>query len=435
VTVLRNGKETDVILPWIVKDIVAFSDEQRKAVEELNGKNHASPKELAERNNNMFYSLGFLALQKFGNGGSNFVPSFLQKINRASPGFRFWNTFEFIDNTPSLDSNPLRSTIAEAAQRLNLVANPEELLVGHGHSGSLLKALRSVPSKAFILEEAKTFPAYVSYEDAQAEDGTSTGAKKFVGYILIHTFSPGANEETVLAEVSATLARMQTLGVRDLIIDTLNNGGGSLSLGMRLAQLFSNQKVVQPEIQFKLSETWLDNFEQQSLTGSNDLERELGRRAYRLLKEERDAGKILSSRFPSESLLPHSLEPNLALENKMNIVVLINEMCASMCDIFAGIMQDNKLATIMGSQSMGAGGNVVEHSWAPNSGLAVRQTESLIISPSGRYLENNGIVPDVTANTIAAASGRFGAVIQQARTLLLRSKQPTPMPAAVVSQK
>jgi C-terminal processing protease CtpA/Prc len=44
---------------------------------------------------------------------------------------------------------------------------------------------------------------------------------------------------------------------------------------------------------------------------------------------------------------------------------------------------------------MGAGGNVVGYSQAPNSHFDVRQTESLIVRKDGSYIENVGVTPDV----------------------------------------
>lgn len=420
VTVVRGGKEVDIVLPWIVKDLVQFVDDQRKAAAHV-GDDYRKE----ETRDNAFYSLGFMALQKLGNGEMNFMPSFLQKITRKAPGFKFWNTFEFVDTMPTIQSATLRNTIAEAAQMLNLIPNKQALLRAGATPMDYLRSQRMVPWNVFSMEGANTYPAYVSQEEIYDADGKGTGQKKFVGYMYLDTFSPENDEDAVLAEVQTMLYRMQALGVKDLVIDTINNGGGSLSLGMKLAQLFSKDKVVMPDMQFKLSETWLDEFEQQSLGGATDLDRELGRRAYNLLKSEKDGGKKISSRFSAEALLPYQLESNYALGEKLNIVILVNEMCASMCDIFAGIMKDNKLATIMGSRSMGAGGNVVEHMFAPNTGLAVRQTESLIVSPSGEYIENNGVEPDVVVDVNAATLSRYSPVVRKAIKLLTTLPAPS----------
>jgi len=99
------------------------------------------------------------------------------------------------------------------------------------------------------------------------------------------------------------------------------------------------------------------------------------------------------------------------LIQKDKTVLMVNEMCASMCDIFTGILQDNKLAKVFGMQTMGAGGNVTTHFQAPNSGVSIQQTESLIVRSNGEYLENNGVKPDRPYNTFEHLNTKFQGVI------------------------
>jgi MYXO-CTERM domain-containing protein len=133
------------------------------------------------------------------------------------------------------------------------------------------------------------------------------------------------------------------------------------------------------------------------------------------LTADRDAGKIISDPLPEDILMPFAFqEGNSALAQKLNIVVLTNEMCASMCDMFAAVMQDNHLAKIVGSRTMGAGGNVVEHMEAPNSHLTVAQTESLVLRADGTPIENHGVTPDVALNTNASVLDKYGPVMLQA---------------------
>ncbi|MBC7692157.1 MAG: hypothetical protein H7222_10335 [Methylotenera sp.] len=137
-----------------------------------------------------------------------------------------------------------------------------------------------------------------------------------VGYILVDTFSPAGDSAAVQKEFKATLKSMQMFGVENLIIDTLNNGRGSLILGMEMAQALSSDKIV----------------------------------------------------------------------------LLVNEMCASMCDILAD--------------------NVVGHEndQAPSSHLALLQIESLMIRKDGTYLENNGVTPDVAITVDESSSNKYEAV-------------------------
>jgi len=205
-------------------------------------------------------------------------------------------------------------------------------------------------------------------------------------------------------------------------------------LGMKIAQALSNEKVVMPEIQFRLSDSWLDEFENGSLTAGSDTERELFRRLLENSEQERKAGQWLTRRYNIESLFPYQLKQNENLDSKLNIVIMVNEMCASMCDIFAGIMQDNKLATIVGSRTVGAGGNVVNHPQAPNSKISVSQTESLILRRDGSYIENNGVTPDVVMPVVESSTSKYEAVRRKALEVLLKAieakKEATSTPTA-----
>jgi C-terminal processing protease CtpA/Prc len=89
-----------------------------------------------------------------------------------------------------------------------------------------------------------------------------------------------------------------------------------------------------------------------------------------------------------------------------------------MCDIFASTFRDNQLGTIVGSQSMGAGGNVVPHASSPVSQILLNQTESLIVDVKGEYLENRGVVPDVAVDTIMDRANSFSTTYTKALEIL-----------------
>ena len=130
----------------------------------------------------------------------------------------------------------------------------------------------------------------------------------------------------------------------------------------------SRDPIRLPKIQFKLSETWIDDFEYQSLNAPSPTERELARRVTQQLKDARAAGEVISAPMDIDVLMPFQfLTGNEDLPENLPVIVLVNEMCASMCDIFAAVLQDNGLATIAGSRTTGAGGNVVMHIVLKNS--------------------------------------------------------------------
>jgi C-terminal processing protease CtpA/Prc len=297
-----------------------------------------------------------------------------------------------------------------------------------------LADLRKVLDDAIYISGSTTFPAYVAPVSLLDAEGKDTGEKKLVGYVYVDSFSPGATAEAVMKEFNATLASMKNLGVRDLIIDTINNGGGSVELGMKMAQALTPTKVKQPMIQFRLSDTWLDEFHNESRTGADEATKEYFRRMFVEMKSEHQAGQRLSRPYSVENLYRYAINPNDDLKHPFRVKLLVNEMCASMCDIFAGIIQDNQMGEVIGTRSMGAGGNVVNHTQAPNSHADVRQTESLLLRQpragvatdivlegvSYSYVENNGIIPDVDFPVVKHTQAKYGPVLDKAVELIAK---------------
>ncbi len=412
--VVRDWEKKDVnievTVPWVTKDLFYFRTEQSQAVA-LKISSFSDEKKIETTVKSSLMNLADFFSISGNNGGVSSVlglrgfdgslklpSSFFSKIVRGVNGYNYLNTFYFPNQVESWTSD---LTLNENGIPLTGVTNQ-----------SIFKKVRYIPPHArFITSENATYPAYVASEVLHDRSGKTTDEQgraygnKLVATLFLNTFSPDAALENVLHEFKETLASLQFYGVKDLVIDMVNNGGGSLSLGLQLAQALSKSKIDVPMMQFRISETWLREFEDMTYNAPSDSEKELARRVYRQLFVDWKADKRLSRPISTESLIPFELSGNDQLQKPMNIVLLVNEMCASMCDIFAAIAQDNELAWIMGSETMGAGGNVVSHYQAPNSHLIVRQTESLMMRKDGSYLENNGVKPDYQVN-VSLTSGR-----------------------------
>ncbi len=403
-TVTRDSKELTITLPWVVKDLYTFTREQRDAAD-AKKKTSLPSTFLGHLDESVFFKLGFQQL----NGEIKITPRIAKWLTREMPGYRYQDSFVFVDTAPTWASRMLSQILAEAS----------------GDTGTPVEELkkeRNVPDNAIFIDSAKTYPTYVTMESMLDKDGKPTKEKKAVAYIYLNTFSPSTAEDDVVKEFTSTLLVLKTFGVHELIIDLINNGGGSLNLGGRLAQALSNQRIVAPQMQFKLSETWLDDFQTNSLNGSSDSEKEIARRVFVGLTKDKEANLPLSRPWDYESLTPFSLTPNADLDENFHITLLTNEMCASMCDIFTATLVDNKMADTVGSRTMGAGGNVVAHRDAPNSHLTVNQTESMILRRDGSPLENNGVEPTTPMSVNETVSDKYEPVRKKALELILKAK-------------
>ena len=408
-TIEREGKTLQVTLPWVLRDLYQFRMDQDRAKAAQQKKSGNLMMVSDERGEEGLFTFRFVGFDGRFEMPIDRLQSVVRGVRKSfSDGFRF---IDGIETWSPVSGETSASPLAEATPLEDLAKR------------------RFVLENAVFIDASKTYPAYVAPVRILDSTGKPTQKKQLVGYILIDTFSPQTEESQVMSEFKATLKAMQALGVERLILDTINNGGGSLILGMKMAQALSATAIELPKMQFRLSDSWLDQFEAEALRANNDSEREISRRLLVDFETQRANGQRLSFAVSANVLAPFSITPNAALEGSFQVVLLVNEMCASMCDIFAAMLQDNKMATVMGQRTMGAGGNVVSYNQAPNSHLDLRQTESLIVrkvssssSPEG-YIENFGIQPEIELKTFGMAREKYKGAVQKAAALLVTPQE------------
>jgi hypothetical protein len=410
--------EREVTLPWVTKSFDVFQKEQEEAAapqDPYYSAEKANSTLLVKDGNESFPirligfdNMPFALLNEVREGGAKLLRDLV-----GPQGFR-------VNRAMTWTAKPFAS--------LNIRAQ-EGAESNKQYFQEVMPQIRAIQPQAIWLDSF-VWPAYV-FPVRNAEGRI----EKFSAYVYVHSFSVGGDGA---ADMKNILAQAQSFGVQDVLIDTIDNGGGSLVLLSELAQALSNKKVLQPGIQYGLNDSWLDSFEQMAMntSGTSDIERETFRRILVELEDYKAQGLRISpkeSAYSVETLVPWSqaLKPNAFLPN-FNYVLLTNEMCASACDIFAGVFQDNKMGTIVGARTMGAGGNVVNYWQAPNSNADVRQTESLLVRSNGQYIENVGVTPEVQIPVNEYAGSLYSEAIAKGIEVLNAMPRPAPLapPAA-----
>jgi hypothetical protein len=177
------------------------------------------------------------------------------------------------------------------------------------------------------------------------------GRKRRYGYLRIYSFDVDPDrEDDFVASVRAILRKAPPAG---LIIDIRGNPGGSISAAERLLTLLSPGPVEVEGLQFLNTDeaaTLAENFYKAAGAAQAFGDR---------LNEARTTGSAYISSLPLAP--PGGPVPDQAYQGP--VVLILDALCYSASEIFAAGMQDNGLATIMGTaaQTGGGGGNVWPH--------------------------------------------------------------------------
>nr|WP_254869563.1 S41 family peptidase [Thalassospira lucentensis] len=106
-----------------------------------------------------------------------------------------------------------------------------------------------------------------------------------------------------------------------------------------------------------------------------------------------DKGEIVSTRPRDTENTDRYNAREGDLAEGMPIVVLINDGSASASEIVAGALQDHRRAVIMGTRSFGKGS--VQTILPMPGNVALRLTTARYYTPSGKSIQEVGIVPDI----------------------------------------
>lgn len=158
-----------------------------------------------------------------------------------------------------------------------------------------------------------------------------------IGYVSVSSFSSG-----VATKFAQTLRSLENKGIRGLVIDIRDNGGGYLSECLDMLSNFIREGTA----------LWT-----------------------------RQAGGDLKAVPVTGSSVSYP------------VIVLVNENSASASEIFAAAMQENDVATIIGTTTYGKG--LIQRSWNLSNGYELKVTVEEYYTPNKNVIQKKGLTPDI----------------------------------------
>ena len=356
----RGDKQIKLNIPW-----VAVSPG------ELEDKNSSSSKLLRQRVVKVQDDGSFLLEErKDGNWDIRNLPIFNSPLNQRKP-------MNLSLSTDVLLNNALTETLENGA--------PEGMAV----------TLDNIQFK--LLPSQKGMFAVLRIPDfTPFSFGNCTKVYEGEGFTLSVCTAPTA--ETL----AQTFQKLKGMGINTLVLDLRSNPGGYLDFGYEIFKVFAKGPSEVNLASIRLNEEWVGDCRGAAESSYLPVSvREEYRKIYQKLLKESERGEKYSS--------PVSIMGSKEVQGVENgwdgkTLILVDEMCASMCDIFTTLMQDHKLATVVGKQTMGAGGNVIEGPITPHTKVAINLTASRIFRLDGSTIENEGAKPDIAVETTTGST-------------------------------
>jgi hypothetical protein len=263
---------------------------------------------------------------------------------------------------------------------------------------------------------------------------------KSIGYVRIPSYEA---EDTVGAvkEFGGLMADFQ--GKTDgLVIDQVDNPGGSVLYLYALASMLSDQPLTTPQhhvaitqddvtqaVSFLKTEPLVkSDSDAQKVMGPNldgyPVTYEVYRNMVdysRFIIDQWNQGKTLTDPIFIEGV--DQINPSITANYTKPILLLINELDFSGGDFFPAIMQDNKRATLFGTRTAGAGGFIREVKYPNQVGIDhFVMTGSIAVRADKQPIENLGVHAEIqyapTASDLKDGFKEYAAAVNAAITRL-----------------
>ena len=242
-----------------------------------------------------------------------------------------------IDGTPAFEAG------IQAKDKIIKIENDSTLDMSLNDAVSRLRGEVGSPVNITILRDRLKAPLLVKIvrDIIKVQSVKKKVYHSDIGYIKIRSFSKNTS-----SDLDKALSYLRNKNITKLILDVRNNPGGLL-----------NQAV-------EVSDRFLGN--------ENLIVYTKGR-----MEEQ-------NTRFTTQDKIKHVDYP---------MIILVNGGSASASEIVAGALQDLGRAVILGTPTFGKGS--VQTIMPLSDGSALRLTTARYYTPSGKIIQENGIIPDI----------------------------------------
>lgn len=236
--------------------------------------------------------------------------------------------------------------------------------------------------------------------------------RKIIGYVRISTYMPD-NFDRSIADFASIIQKFEMVADA-LIIDQVNNPGGSPFYLYALASMLTDQALYTPHHRFALTQDMVaatvEMKDQLRFVNSDETALKLLGPSfqgfpvsYAFAQYLRGYCQFVIDQWNSGRRLTDAhflwgvdqVNPS-PIHYTKPILLLVNSMDFSGGDFFPAILQDNRRATIFGTRTSGAGGYVNPVKITNNFGIeSFSVTASIAWRINQQPIENLGVVPDI----------------------------------------
>lgn len=239
-----------------------------------------------------------------------------------------------------LPGSPALSAGLEVGDRITAVGSTSLLGVTPDDAANLIRGTQGSKVTITVLRGIKSFPVTLTREPLTLPTVESKMLPGGIAYILLNQVASNA-----AAEFTAAVSSLKAQDPKGWILDLRNDPGGLVDQAVSIAQTMIPSGTI---VSFK--------------------------------------GRVDNQVYTSTSGQKFS-QP---------IVVLVNSGTASAAEIITGALQDDKLATVVGTKTFGKG--IAQEIIPMQNGGDLKITVADWYTPKGRNIEHTGLLPDIYAD-------------------------------------